>query len=148
MKFNPLYVAGIHDKNEIEIIGELIDNFAKKAKREHIWDRFKAFIDEVKKIGIDFEVWLDGSFVTDKEEPGDIDVIFFFSNSDLASLSPDQNKYVSFLFGKPSKSIIKARYECDVFVCPKEDLNMRSYWRGWFGFTRSEEPKGIVRFIR
>jgi len=25
------------------------------------------------------------------------------------------------------------------------DIEHRSYWRGWFGFSRNEEPKGIIR---
>ena len=147
MTYDPIYQAGIHSKTEPEIQSELIDCFNDNSTRATIWSRFNTFLDEVRKIGIDFEVWLDGSYVTDKEEPADIDAVFFFRQADLNNLDNTQTKYVEFLFGKPTKHIIKARYQSDVFLAPLEDQNLRSYWRGWFGFTRTEVPKGIVRLI-
>ena len=39
----------------------------------------------------------------------------------------------------------KIRYSIDVLLLPSNDINNRSYWRGWFGFSRNEQPKGIPR---
>jgi hypothetical protein len=46
------------------------------------------------------------------------------------------------LLDKPSS---KSRFGCDVYFAPSDDSALRSYWRGWFGFDRDENPKGLAR---
>ncbi|MFY9224036.1 MAG: hypothetical protein WAQ98_15305 [Blastocatellia bacterium] len=45
------------------------------------------------------------------------------------------------------KTIIKRTYSCDIYLEFTEDIKQRSYWRGWFGFSEDEKPKGIARIF-
>ena len=38
-------------------------------------------------------------------------------------------------------------YGCDVYYAFNDGHNDLSYWRGWFGFDRKENVKGIVKLI-
>lgn len=101
-----------------------------------------ALIDRFKETGISSEVWVDGSFATKKPEPGDIDMIFFVDVNEANRLDAEKQAILKEL---NDRKISQIRYKCDVFIVPNQNADIRSYWRGWFGFSRNEEPKGIVR---
>ncbi|TXE14904.1 hypothetical protein ES692_17680 [Psychroserpens burtonensis] len=142
MEHKPLYQAGFKDINESDLKSVFINPFENSERREYLLTRFGALLDRFKEAGIPSEVWIDGSFSTEKPEPGDIDMIFFVDNKEVNSLPQDKQRILMELNDRNISSI---RYNCDVFIIPNQDLNARSYWRGWFGFSRNEEPKGIIR---
>jgi hypothetical protein len=39
---------------------------------------------------------------------------------------------------------IQLNYLTDVRYAGNDDEELRSYWRGWYGFSRDEKPKGFV----
>lgn len=141
--YKSLLPAGITDIQEDQIEDLLVRPFTSPAKRQLIIERFKVLLSEIRSFGIDFEIWIDGSFVTDKEEPSDIDLVFFAKTDAVNALQPDHQEKLAYIFEKRIET--KIRYKCDVYFVRVEDGNLRSYWRGWFGFDREEKPKGIAR---
>ena len=95
----------------------------------------------LRRAGVEFEVWLDGSFCTEKIDPNDIDLVVFADPADLNRLDPASQTYLS---GVLDRTNARRLFGCDVLFAPSNDMNMRSYWRGWYGFDRREHPKGIV----
>lgn len=144
MEYAPLHEAGFKDIPYIELNNHFVEPFENKSRREYLMNRFGALIDKFKEIGISAEIWIDGSFTTEKPEPGDIDIVIFVDEREVNNLSQDKQKILSDL---NNRAISKIRYQCDVFMFPKQDGNLRSYWRGWFGFYREEQPKGIFRLF-
>jgi hypothetical protein len=142
MEYKPLYQAGLKDINENDLKSVFVEPFDNTTRREYLLTRFGALIDRFKEVGISSEVWIDGSFSTEKPEPGDIDMIFFVDTQEVNSLPQEKQCILMELNDRNTSSI---RYNCDVFIVPNQDFNARSYWRGWFGFSRNEEPKGIIR---
>ncbi len=72
----------------------------------------------------------------------DIDIAFFYDPIQANAL-PDEKKV---LFSEiANNSLTKYRYNCDVYFLANNNTNLRSYWRGWFGFTRTETAKGFAR---
>jgi len=143
MEYPPLHQAGFKDITHSDLRAVFVDPFENSARREYLLMRFEALIDRFKETGISSEVWIDGSFSTQKPNPGDIDTIFFIDGNIANNLDTEKKKILEEI---NDRKISKIRYSCDVFIVPNHDTNMRSYWRGWFGFSRSEEPKGILRF--
>jgi hypothetical protein len=142
MEFEPLLNAGIHDITKDDLSNHFVTPFENKDKRLKLIERFNYLIEKVEEIGIPFEVWINGSFVTNKEEPNDIDVAFFFDPA-VANALPEDKKII--FREVANNSVSKYRYNCDVYFLPNNDVNLRSYWRGWFGFTRTEKAKGFAR---
>ncbi|GFD78135.1 hypothetical protein KUL118_09970 [Tenacibaculum sp. KUL118] len=142
MEYEPLFQAGFKDIQETELRKVFVEPFDESERREYLVTRFEALLDRFKETGISSEVWVDGSFSTKKPEPGDIDMIFFVDGQEANNLPEEKKRILEELNDRNTSSI---RYNCDVFIVPNHDLNMRSYWRGWFGFSRNEKPKGIIR---
>jgi len=94
------------------------------------------------------EIWVDGSYTTQKPEPDDIDILLVIDYAALMKIPEEQLKTVSPLL---NRGFVKANYDIDVLLLPENHPDVdyserRSYWRGWFGFDRRENPKGLVRF--
>lgn len=140
-EFPPMLPAGFHDITRDDMRDFFTNQFKNKDKRNFLIDKFFILLDLINDFKIQFEVWIDGSFTTLKEEPDDIDAAFFFNPNDVQNMSPDNYERLKKLF--QSNPEIKARYCCDIYF--GSDINDQFYWKGCFGFSRKNEPKGIVR---
>lgn len=69
---------GIYEA-KIDEIRECFCNYGNKKLRENLFITFEKYFDEIKKHNTEYEIYIDGSFVTNKEEPGDIDILLFFN---------------------------------------------------------------------
>lgn len=142
-EFEPLLSAGFHDILLEDMEKLFVDIFENNSRRQILVNQLRIFLDELSKVQAKFEVWLDGSFTTLKDEPDDIDILIVYNFNQLNSLPADQKKVINSLFNRQTSKI---RYNLDILICADHDENNRSYWRGWFGFSVSEKPKGIARF--
>ena len=84
-----LLPEGVHDCTLAEA-GARFGNFQGSDQRPQLWSRFTEFIREAKASGLIAAVLLDGSFVTAKNAPNDIDLILvvFAAHDFAADLSP------------------------------------------------------------
>ena len=141
---SPLFQAGLHEITENDFENIFVVPFKGSATRSTLILRLKAYLKELKEIGLNFEIWIDGSFSTNKSDPNDIDIAVFASSDDINGLAIDKRDKLMLLLGE--HDIVRARYNCDVYFVPLGNEIARSYWRGWFGFSRGETPKGIPKF--
>lgn len=120
-----------------------VTSFSNNARRRQIWERFILFLDRLSSTGLDYEIWIDGSFVTEKEAPSDVDVVVFHDPPEVNRLSANRKATLDLLF--MDRQVTKLRYHTDAFFIPNDDPDARMYWRGCFGFDHYDNPKGIVR---
>jgi hypothetical protein len=144
MEHKPLFDPGMHDVAETDLDNHFLRAFAASQTRPTLIAGLRVFIASLRRVGIAFEIWLDGSFCTNKTNPNDIDLVVFADENHLNALDPVKQKYLNGLLDRASA---RAQFGCDVLFCPAGDFNMRSYWRGWYGFDRNENPKGIVKLV-
>jgi hypothetical protein len=74
-------------------------------------NKLKAYIQELRQSGIGSELIIDGSYVTQKEDPGDIDLILVLAR-DFDFSSPIN----PFEYNLASNRAVKRKYGFDVFV--------------------------------
>ena len=147
---NGMLPAGLHDYTVDQFITQFVDGFPTSQRRKQIADvLFDSFAREILTYGIPFEFWIDGSYVTTKVNPNDADLVLFFQYIDLKKLQPHitmlRQKYAQHL---DTYYVCAASPENQKFLHPDvfhKVVNDRNYWRGQFGFDRSDNPKGIVR---
>ena len=144
MEEEPLLEPGLHDFELEEIGNHFLKEFDGSTTRAPLIASLEAYAQHFLDLGASVELWIDGSFTTKKLDPNDIDLVVFSSEAAVNSLPPKQQSMFGALLDQPT---VKKRFGLDVYFCPVENQPMRSYWRGWFGFDRSEQPKGIARIM-
>lgn len=144
MEYPALLEAGMHNMTLSDLKSVFVDPFENVARRENLLNRFEAFITRLKDVPINMEVWIDGSFATKKEHPGDIDLVVVYDPEEVNKLPIEKQLILKELF--EDQKTTKLRYECDAYFVI-DNMNDKSYWRGLFGFDRNEKPKGIARIM-
>ncbi|WP_155987711.1 hypothetical protein [Thioalkalivibrio sp. ALE28] len=144
MEEEPLLEPGLHDFELGEIGNHFLEDFADSTTRPALIANLEAYAKLFLDLGASVELWLDGSFTTKKVDPNDIDLVVFSSEAEVNALPPREQSLLKALL---DHATIKKRFGLDVYFCVAENQQMRSYWRGWFGFDRNEEPKGIARIM-
>jgi hypothetical protein len=112
--------------------------------RENLYQQLLNFILDVKKLDIGaFYIWVDGSFVTMKRTPGDIDLVVFFSPPDYRIMTHHLH-------------ILRKAYKdtLDIFIVedfPETHKNRwisileKTQWQEMFCHDRTNRPKGIIQ---
>ncbi len=149
MSETPLFSPGFHDISLLDLKTSLtellVEPFLKQQigsrRRELLLDRLIALFKEVSNLCIVFEAWIDGSFVTDKDEPNDVDVLLWYHGT--SSISPRELRIYREL---KDADLMSFRYHCDVYLLKDNEANRR-YWQEWFGKNRDGVSKGIIRIF-
>ena len=141
--FAPLFTPGFHELTRGDLESHFVHPFQSGKRRAKLLEGFRALLADLEGIGVEWEIWLDGSFSTEKPDPNDIDVLVIADGARIQALPPSLQQKLRALL--PSPQITKIRYGCEVYFADAGDSSRISYWRGWFGFSRNETPKGIPR---
>lgn len=92
--YRPLLGPGRHVLTLPEIRRLCVAGFGGGGRREHLFQRFEEFLQEYLVAGISGEVWLNGSFLTEKIEPGDVDATAIIPPESVISLTRNQRQLV------------------------------------------------------
>lgn len=111
-------------------------------------DRLTEVVDRIIATGLEAEIWVDGSFLTDKIEPEDSDIVVRITGDAASKLTIAQEEVLEWL-----NEDLKPDFLCDSYTCieyePTHKLAgigqwMRAYWIKQYGFSRSSDMKGIA----
>ena len=102
--------------HEVEHISEIELVFANNPTRKKIWEGFIKFHEKIKSLNYFDNIFFGGSFISNKEDPGDIDIALDFkenietpiTNVDIFDIPKIlQDYFVEVTFIEPSNDIIK-----------------------------------------
>jgi hypothetical protein len=98
------------------------------------------------------DLWIDGSFLTEKIDPPDVDFMVVMPDGFLNSVSPEQEAVLNWLCEDTSQPA-KAIFQCDSYslYCTNsadpgysDFLRQDAYWKKQFGESRRGDPKGMA----
>ena len=145
-EFPPLLQAGFHKKTMLELRQLCVDGFPQSVRRPKIMEGLDQVVWELSDLKLIAEVWVDGSFLTQKIEPDDSDVVVCIKEDFLKTATREQNIWLR-EFQKNRKGF-KDKFYCDLYIHVEYDHAtsewMRAYWVRQYGFSRNNEMKGIV----
>ena len=146
-EFAPLLAIGRYEMSLAELKQLCVYDFPLSATRPRIMEGLEKVIEELRMNGIEGEVWIDGSFVTEKMNPEDVDLVLRIQAIFYENATHKQKEAVSWL-----TTNLKNTHLCDSYFFmewPEGHPNywigqyMHNYWMKQFGFFRSNEMKGI-----
>ncbi len=98
--------------------------------------------------GIAGELWINGSFLTEKIDPNDVDVVLRMEATFYDNATISQKRIIDWL-----NTDLKPDYHCDSYYFMEYPVghanyligqDMRKYWSGLWGSDRSGNPKGYA----
>ena len=135
----PLFRPGIQAISLAELRRVCVEAFPGNVRRQTLFGLLEIYLARFALLDAHFTIWIDGSFVTSKANPGDIDVVVWFDIPEIDGLSHYEQGILSALVDNAS---VRALYQIDVYCRPNgED---EPYWLGLFGKVKeSGVEKGI-----
>lgn len=153
-------IGGIIDCNILELKELLVDNVANVSHRNKLYNQFiNMFNDEIIKgfLNCLTKIYIDGSFCTNKEYPGDIDIIALIDLQNQNGFNLSSNEDLQ----KQLRSYIKKVYNVDFLCTPDSstlDQKIEQYdeiydylrhqengWIKFFSTDRNENKKALVK---
>ncbi|WP_296865563.1 DUF6932 family protein [uncultured Methanobrevibacter sp.] len=134
-------------------VEDFMERFANvNERRKELFGKYQQFTklcNDAK--GIE-EHYLDGSYVRNKEKPGDIDLLITFNKEDLFDNDGSLNKYAEIIFNQPK---MKLEYEMHVFyskiIKESDSDDEKRYWENhknsfleWWGNHTIDRKNGII----
>jgi hypothetical protein len=149
-EFPPLLQPGLHKMSVDELKTKVVDAFPLSGKRPQLWQHFIEVLDQIKKAGLKGEIWVDGSFLTEKINPGDVDFVFDVPVHLLEKPTPQQEELLHKLADKGFKKTERL-HTFVMFSAPvvhsqyAESVRLHTQWQKDFGFSYVDKtPKGIA----
>lgn len=147
-EFPPLWPQGFHELTLTEIEQRCVKSFELSTSRKDLMAALQLVVEQLNVRAIPGVIWLDGSFVTEKINPSDIDFILVADSSVYDNANAEQ---LEALDGLTDGEMWRPPLLCDTnaaYIDPPEQQgasNVIAYWTNRFGFSLSERtPKGIV----
>ncbi|HBK3300237.1 TPA: hypothetical protein KEX12_001118 [Citrobacter koseri] len=144
--FPPLLSPGFHDFDDDQVKSLCVDAFPESVRRSMLYCNYIQLMGDIRSINKQFncfvEVWVDGSFTTEKPEPDDIDILLVIDSESLNLVPVMFQPQIEKLLNRP---YIKHNYKIDLLLLEHGKDEDRMHWRGVFGHDREDTPKGIVR---
>ena len=102
----------------------------------------------INRASIPARLWVDGSFLTEKQNPQDCDITLVLVESVYHSLSADQHEFFEW-FRRVS---LFAEYKCNNYAivvdAERDDWELvYTYWLRQYGFDREKHKKGVVEIL-
>jgi len=133
-------------------LGELrnlcVSPFSPFTTRREIFRGLLSVIRNLRRDGVIGDLWIDGSFLTKKPDPNDVDIVLKMDGQIYDDGPQSVRDAVDWLLGD-----LKSTHRCDsyhFFRYPSNHPNhpdgeaMFIYWSKLFGFSRTKQKKGIA----
>lgn len=148
-EFPPLLPLGFHPKSLADVRLLCVARFPNSLTRAKIMDGLEHVVGVLNSTGVPMEIWVDGSFATEKLNPNDCDFAVRIMGEDYIAANSNARAVLSWA---ASTDLVPA-HKCDCYVFSEfaaghkkydEGQYNRAYWLKQFGFSRSEKPKGLA----
>jgi len=134
--FPPLLPPGVHQLSMDDLHRLAVAPFPEDMRRGEAFRLFKSWIEALQALQVGGKIWLDGSFLTEKPNPSDIDCILWSPKwLDRAIVTPEAEQQVKHLL---DRSVAENIFMLDFYMeAPAADriFHREAYWSGVMGFA-------------
>lgn len=118
------------------------------ALRRHLTDQLRSFIHHLQELGVRGDVWIDGSFATQKPEPQDIDVALAIGWPALTAMTDANKQRLAYLMNEEGRAYAQAKWNVDFYVFRATNFNERRYWFELFSKNPDSSNRKGIPFVR
>jgi hypothetical protein len=144
--------AGFHRKALADVEELCVGSFPLSDTRKEIMAGLNYVLTRIIAAGVTGEVWLNGSFVTEKINPSDCDFVALIPAEFYDSGTQAQRSVIEWLISKENEP--KKRFKCDAYVHLRYTVDSPEHvlwqptldrWQDIYGHSvKGRTPKGII----
>ncbi|ONM43132.1 hypothetical protein BXT89_14355 [Halopseudomonas pachastrellae] len=102
-------------------------------RRQDLFQLFTNWQNAIRQAGVSGALWVDGSYLTEKPDPGDIDCVLWQPQwTRNTPMTPADQQQIASLMDHNG---VKAVYHLDLYVERVVDFHRQAYWSGVLGFS-------------
>lgn len=144
-EFFPLLPVGFHNMDVAALTRLCVGAFPASITRGRLMGNLGCLIDLINQSRIRGDLWIDGSFLTQKLNPDDVDLIFVVPIAEYQAMDSQQQAF----FAWYRNNSLYDQYRCDNFHLIRDSVHpinefSYAYWLRQFGFSRSDQMKGLA----
>ncbi|MCU1717342.1 DUF6932 family protein [Pseudomonas sp. 5P_3.1_Bac2] len=133
--FPALLTPGIHQMSLQQLLALAVTPFPNDARRTDLSLKLTTWVNALQAAGVTGQLWIDGSFLTEKPNPGDIDCVLWSPAwVSPALVTPNILNQVQQLL---DHAHAEAVYNLDFYLetpAPDQIFHREAYWRGILGY--------------
>ena len=146
MDFPALLPHGLHPTTWAVLEAMCVKGIPLSTSRPTLLAGLRALVDRLVAEGVTGELWVDGSFLTQKIDPADVDIVLHLSPTTFTSGTATLQDLLRRIGSRDAaiRADVRSQYHCDSYLCFDVPPVPRAYWEGQFGRDRDGKPKGIA----
>lgn len=143
----------LYPKGLVEIAADDLEKVFMEAAirtplRERLTGQLRLFIHYLERLGVQGDIWIDGSYATKKPDPQDIDVALVISRPTLVAMPEDDLKRFAELTDPDNRARVRQRWQVDLFVVDGANQERWDYFFDIFSRNPDAESAKGIPFIR
>ena len=144
----PIFPPGLHQM-AIETLEEtfVAPEFDTPLRRR-LTTQLRLFVGVLANLGVHGDIWIDGSCVTKKPDPRDVDVALSMTPMALRALSDEHQRRLAYYGDERGRSHIRSRWQVDFYVFNSTNRRRYEYFRALFANNPDQANQKGIPFIR
>lgn len=140
--FPPLLGAGLHAMT-IADLGELTRSaFPQSKNRPLLFTFLEIYLGHLSRLGLVADVWIDGSFMCQKQEPEDVDIVVLWDAASVRDLDDEEWMKIDLML---RHEYAVQMFRIDVHPIDRSNQEDAAFWMQKFGTQRDNiTPKGLA----
>ena len=148
-EFQPLLEPGLHVMTLEDLESISVNCFPVSSIRSYFMNNLRTLLALLARAKVVGEIWVDGSYLTKKIDPEDVDVVFRFPASEFEQASLAKKSSINWILHEDRRDDLRCHIYAFFEYSPSDPLYSRTqeryrYWLDQFGTDRKGSSKGIA----
>jgi len=146
--FGSLLPVGFHDTDLAGLKRLCVDYFPQSRSRSGLFETVATLTKSLNQASIPSRLWIDGSFVTEQENPAEVDVTLVVVGPVFRSMTGEQRAFFDWFRSTPLYEKHRCYNYALILDGERDDWELLyRYWLRKYGFNDETRKKGIAEIV-
>lgn len=116
--------------------------------RRRLTTQLRRFVNELGRLGVHGDIWINGSYATKKPDPRDVDVALSMSPMALRALADEHRQRLAYYGHEEGRPHVRNRWQVDFYLFDSTNPRRHEYFRELFSNNPDQANQKGIPFIR
>ena len=146
--YPPLLPGGFHQTDLVGLHRLCVEYFPKSTARARLMETLSAVFRSINDSAISARLWIDGGFLTEQENPDNVELTMILLESVFRRLNSDQRAFFDWF----RSTSLYQEHRCYTYALVLDDLRddwefLQRYWLRQYGFDDERRKRGVAEIL-